>query len=72
MILVIGFSISRTLLFHLRLALCLVIRSVLFCGRYVFGITHVPRLEDWPVMPVDRIGFTLMVRTLTRTINLMA
>eukprot|EP00898_Chlorokybus_atmophyticus_P002370 jgi/Chlat1/3133/Chrsp21S08800 len=27
---------------------------------YVFGITHVPRLEDWPVMPVDRIGFTLM------------
>lgn len=31
------------------------------CDRYVFGITHVPRLEDWPVMPVDRIGFTLMV-----------
>eukprot|EP00249_Psilotum_nudum_P012903 c24037_g1_i1 orf=554-2908(+) len=27
---------------------------------YVFGITHVPRLEDWPVMPVERIGFTLM------------
>ncbi|KAG7023102.1 maoI [Cucurbita argyrosperma subsp. argyrosperma] len=27
---------------------------------YVFGITHVPRLEDWPVMPVDRIGFTLL------------
>ncbi|RWV99771.1 hypothetical protein GW17_00037305 [Ensete ventricosum] len=28
---------------------------------YVFGITHIPRLEDWPVMPVDRIGFMLMV-----------
>ncbi|PRQ17229.1 putative primary-amine oxidase [Rosa chinensis] len=27
---------------------------------YVFGITHVPRLEDWPVMPVERIGFVLM------------
>ncbi|KAL7602971.1 diamine oxidase [copper-containing] 1, peroxisomal [Lactuca sativa] len=26
---------------------------------YVFGITHVPRLEDWPVMPVERIGFML-------------
>lgn len=27
--------------------------------RYVFGITHVPRLEDWPVMPVEHIGFML-------------
>ncbi|KAK9045633.1 hypothetical protein V6N11_051542 [Hibiscus sabdariffa] len=27
---------------------------------YVFGITHVPGLEDWPVMPVERIGFMLM------------
>jgi len=27
---------------------------------YVFGVTHVPRLEDWPVMPVERIGFMLM------------
>ncbi|KAJ0094828.1 hypothetical protein Patl1_16058 [Pistacia atlantica] len=27
---------------------------------YVFGVTHIPRLEDWPVMPVDRIGFMLM------------
>ncbi|KAL0385125.1 UNVERIFIED_CONTAM: Primary amine oxidase [Sesamum radiatum] len=26
---------------------------------YVFGITHVPRLEDWPVMPVEHIGFVL-------------
>lgn len=34
--------------------------GVLTC-RYVFGITHVPRLEDWPVMPVERIGFVLMV-----------
>ncbi|XVE92358.1 hypothetical protein REPUB_Repub01dG0090200 [Reevesia pubescens] len=28
--------------------------------RYVFGVTHIPRLEDWPVMPVERIGFMLM------------
>ncbi|KAE9457479.1 hypothetical protein C3L33_10623, partial [Rhododendron williamsianum] len=28
---------------------------------YVFGITHVPRLEDWPVMPVERIGFMLQL-----------
>ncbi|KAF2945610.1 hypothetical protein DAI22_02g229366 [Oryza sativa Japonica Group] len=27
---------------------------------YVFGITHIPRLEDWPVMPVERISFMLM------------
>ncbi|CAD6260532.1 unnamed protein product [Miscanthus lutarioriparius] len=27
---------------------------------YVFGLTHIPRLEDWPVMPVERIGFMLM------------
>ncbi|KAF7089798.1 hypothetical protein CFC21_092678 [Triticum aestivum] len=27
---------------------------------YVFGITHIPRLEDWPVMPVERSGFMLM------------
>ncbi|GFZ11024.1 sulfate transmembrane transporter [Actinidia rufa] len=26
---------------------------------YVFGATHIPRLEDWPVMPVDRIGLML-------------
>jgi len=26
---------------------------------YVFGVTHVPRLEDWPVMPVEHIGFRL-------------
>ncbi len=26
---------------------------------HVFGITHVPRLEDWPVMPVQRAGFVL-------------
>ncbi|BDA42557.1 Primary amine oxidase [Coccomyxa sp. Obi] len=24
-----------------------------------FGVTHVPRLEDWPVMPVERVGFHL-------------
>jgi len=27
---------------------------------YTFGITHVPRVEDWPVMPVHRAGFTLV------------
>jgi primary-amine oxidase len=26
---------------------------------YVFGAHHVPRVEDWPVMPVDKIGFHL-------------
>ena len=26
---------------------------------YVFGAHHVPRVEEWPVMPVDQIGFTL-------------
>jgi primary-amine oxidase len=24
-----------------------------------FGVTHVPRLEDWPVMPVEVVGFHL-------------
>ena len=24
-----------------------------------FGVTHVPRPEDWPVMPVEYIGFSL-------------
>ncbi|GJX93214.1 zinc finger, CCHC-type containing protein [Tanacetum coccineum] len=28
-------------------------------AMYVFGITHVPRLEDWPVMPVEQIRFML-------------
>lgn len=26
---------------------------------HTFGMTHLPRPEDWPVMPVDRCGFTL-------------
>ena len=26
---------------------------------YTFGVTHVPRPEDWPVMPVERCGFLL-------------
>ncbi|MDG3016998.1 primary-amine oxidase [Speluncibacter jeojiensis] len=26
---------------------------------HTFGITHVPRPEDWPIMPVDYSGFTL-------------
>ena len=27
---------------------------------YTFGVTHVPRPEDWPVMPVESTGFTLV------------
>ncbi|MGN9785401.1 primary-amine oxidase [Nonomuraea sp. ZG12] len=26
---------------------------------HTFGLTHFPRTEDWPVMPVDTCGFTL-------------
>jgi primary-amine oxidase len=26
---------------------------------HTFGFTHFPRTEDWPIMPVDRMGFTL-------------
>ena len=26
---------------------------------HTFGMTHIPRLEDWPVMPVERAGFKL-------------
>ncbi len=26
---------------------------------YTFGTNHIPRLEDWPVMPVERAGFHL-------------
>jgi primary-amine oxidase len=26
---------------------------------HTFGLTHFPRLEDWPIMPVDYAGFTL-------------
>ena len=26
---------------------------------YVFGIHHITRLEDWPVMPVDTVSFWL-------------
>jgi primary-amine oxidase len=26
---------------------------------HTFGMTHFPRAEDWPVMPVDRCGFVL-------------
>jgi primary-amine oxidase len=26
---------------------------------YVFGTNHIPRIEDWPVMPVERAGFQL-------------
>ena len=27
---------------------------------HTFGVTHVPRPEDWPIMPVEYAGFTLM------------
>ncbi|RGE18760.1 primary-amine oxidase [Leucobacter sp. wl10] len=26
---------------------------------YVFGIHHITRSEDWPIMPVDKVSFTL-------------
>jgi primary-amine oxidase len=26
---------------------------------HTFGLTHFPRVEDWPVMPVDTVGFRL-------------
>ena len=26
---------------------------------HTFGATHIPRLEDWPVMPVEHVGFAL-------------
>ncbi|MCU1581990.1 MAG: tyramine oxidase [Microbacteriaceae bacterium] len=26
---------------------------------HTFGLTHFPRLEDWPIMPVDSTGFVL-------------
>jgi primary-amine oxidase len=26
---------------------------------HTFGLTHFPRLEDWPIMPVDSCGFAL-------------
>lgn len=26
---------------------------------HTFGLTHAPRVEDWPIMPVDRTGFRL-------------
>lgn len=26
---------------------------------HTFGSTHLPRTEDWPVMPVERVGFSL-------------
>ncbi|HEX5562063.1 MAG TPA: primary-amine oxidase [Nocardioidaceae bacterium] len=27
---------------------------------HTFGLTHFPRPEDWPIMPVDRTGFVMM------------
>ena len=31
-----------------------------------FGVTHIPRPEDWPVMPVEYTGFSLRSRRLLR------
>jgi hypothetical protein len=45
--------------FHCNLT-CLLL--LVYECRYVFGVTHVPRLEDWPVMPVEHIGFRLKVK----------
>jgi primary-amine oxidase len=27
---------------------------------YTFGVTHVPRPEEWPIMNLQKTGFTLM------------
>ncbi len=27
---------------------------------YTVGVTHMPRPEDWPVMPVQSAGFSLV------------
>jgi primary-amine oxidase len=27
---------------------------------YTLGVTHIPRTEDWPIMPVHPTGFRLM------------
>jgi primary-amine oxidase len=27
---------------------------------YTFGVTHIPRPEEWPVMPVHRTAFKLL------------
>lgn len=29
---------------------------------YTMGVTHIPRSEDWPVMPVHRVGFKIVPR----------
>ncbi|MEH1894418.1 MAG: primary-amine oxidase [Nostoc sp.] len=29
---------------------------------YTIGVTHIPRSEDWPVMPVHQVGFKLVPR----------
>ena len=27
---------------------------------YTLGVTHIPRTEDWPLMPVHPVGFRLL------------
>jgi primary-amine oxidase len=36
------------------------IRDADIVAWYTMGVTHVPRPEEWPVMPVARIGFKLL------------
>nr|CAD1820098.1 unnamed protein product [Ananas comosus var. bracteatus] len=36
---------------------------------YIFGVTHIPRLEDWPVMPAERIGLCLCI-SITSSVNI--
>ena len=31
---------------------------------HVFGAHHVPRLEDWPMMPFEKVSCMLRVRAL--------
>ena len=33
---------------------------------HTFGSTHIPRPEDWPVMPVEHVGFSLQAGQLLR------
>ena len=56
------FPLTTLLAGNVFLSLQFAFLKTVFCiYRYVFGLTHIPRLEDWPVMPVERIGFMLMV-----------
>ena len=36
---------------------------------YTVGFHHIPRMEDWPVMPTHWFGFTLMPHNFFATIR---